>query len=72
MRDQIIYCIQCDNPFTFTVAEQNRLNAQGFDAPKRCPECRKRKQKSSTGEKKKRKRSREHREPWEIMEEDLD
>jgi len=72
MRDQTIYCIQCDNPFIFTAAEQHRMNSQGFDWPKRCSECRKNKQKSTTTEKKRRKRSREQREPWELMDDDLE
>ncbi len=70
MRDQIIHCIQCDNPFTFTVSEQKRVNSQGFDAPKRCPECRKHKQKSVNSEKRRRKRGRREVEPWEIAEDD--
>lgn len=70
MQDQTIYCIQCDNPFTFTVAEQKRVNSQGFDAPKRCPECRRKKQKSGNSEGRRRKRNRKEVEPWEIAEED--
>ena len=71
MRDQTLYCIQCDNPFTFTVAEQKRVNSQGFDAPKRCPECRKNKQKSGNSENKRKKRNRREMEPWEVVEDDF-
>ncbi len=71
MRDQTLYCIQCDSPFTFTVAQQKRVNSQGFDAPKRCPECRKHKQKSGNPENKRKKRGRRDVEPWEIVEDDF-
>ena len=67
MRDQTIYCIQCDSAFTFSVAEQKRSNSQGFDAPKRCPECRKRKQKSANSENGRRKRGQKQYEDWEMM-----
>lgn len=70
MRDQTIYCIQCDYPFTFGVFEQKRLNSLGFDAPKRCPECRKKKQKSANSEKGRRKRGRKQYENWEIIGDD--
>lgn len=43
MKDKLITCIQCENPFVFTAAEQTRFAASGFDQPKRCPECRKKK-----------------------------
>ena len=41
MKDKSIICIQCANPFVFSVAEQERFIASGFAIPKRCPECRK-------------------------------
>lgn len=43
MKDQEISCIQCENPFIFTVAEQQRFMRLEFDTPKRCPDCRKKK-----------------------------
>lgn len=43
MKDKRITCIQCENPFVFSVAEQERFLASGFANPKRCPECRKKK-----------------------------
>ena len=36
MRDLIFSCVQCDGTFVFSVAEQKRLDALGFDAPTRC------------------------------------
>lgn len=68
MQDQILYCVQCESPFSFTVSEQKRLNSQGFDAPKRCPECRKKKQKNASSDNKRKKRNRRQREPWEMIE----
>ncbi len=43
MKDKSIICIQCANPFVFSVAEQERFITSGFAIPKRCPECRKKK-----------------------------
>jgi len=43
MKDKVITCVQCGNPFVFAVAEQARFHKLGFDIPKRCPECRKKK-----------------------------
>jgi hypothetical protein len=40
MKDQMLFCVQCDEPFLFTVKEQLRHSRQGFDPPRRCPECR--------------------------------
>jgi hypothetical protein len=45
MRNKTIICIQCDEPFIFPVAEQERFERNGFDEPRRCPSCRKKKQK---------------------------
>jgi|APSaa5957512622_1039677.scaffolds.fasta_scaffold151078_1 hypothetical protein len=67
MGDLTIYCIQCDNPFTFTVADQKRLNLQGFNAPKRCPECRRNKQKSANSGNSRSNRGRKRYEDWEIV-----
>jgi len=68
MGDLTIYCVQCDNPFTFTVDDQKRLNSLGFDEPKRCPECRRHKQKSANSENRRNKRGRKRYEDWEIVE----
>jgi hypothetical protein len=46
MGDMTITCIQCEQPFLFTVAEQERFLAMGFDTPRRCPECREKKVKA--------------------------
>ncbi len=43
MKDKEIPCIQCGKPFLFTVADQRRFMRLGFDTPRRCPDCRKRK-----------------------------
>lgn len=40
-----IICMQCDNEFEFDEAEQARYAEKGYDAPHRCPECRKHKTK---------------------------
>jgi hypothetical protein len=41
VKEKEISCIQCEKPFVFTVAEQQRFLRLGFDTPKRCPDCRK-------------------------------
>jgi len=43
MKDKEIICIQCGKPFVFSVADQRRFMMLGFDTPRRCPDCRKRK-----------------------------
>ena len=43
MHEKRIICTQCGNSFVFTVAQQQRFSSLGFDAPKRCEECRKKK-----------------------------
>ena len=45
MKDKTIICIQCEKPFVFTGAEQERFLISGFAAPKRCSECRRKKTK---------------------------
>jgi hypothetical protein len=40
MKDQMLFCVQCDEAFLYTVKEQIRHERQGFDPPRRCPECR--------------------------------
>jgi len=45
MREKSIICTQCGKTFIFTVADQERFNSLGFNAPKRCGECRKKKMK---------------------------
>jgi hypothetical protein len=47
MKDKLLECVQCDNSFIFTVAEQQRFADQGFDEPRRCPDCRRKKAKAS-------------------------
>ena len=63
MESKIIQCIQCDNEFEFSVASQLEYEAKGYDEPKRCPECRKRKSKASSSnsdEKRRNKKKRFH------------
>jgi hypothetical protein len=45
MEEKTIICNQCGNPFIFTVSQQERVSALGFDEPKRCRDCRERKSK---------------------------
>ena len=45
MQDLHLQCLQCGQRFIFPVIEQQKYAAQGFDPPKRCPECRKHKTK---------------------------
>ena len=47
MEDLVIYCVQCEAPFVFPVAEQQRYADHNFDPPTRCPECRKNKSRSN-------------------------
>lgn len=45
MESQWIVCIQCDMEFEYETAEQVRHAEKGYDAPQRCPACRKHKHK---------------------------
>ena len=40
MKEKTIICNECGNPFTLTVAQQERIIALKFDEPKRCRDCR--------------------------------
>ena len=40
MNDQILFCVQCDEAFTFSFGEQEKYRQRGFDPPRRCPACR--------------------------------
>ncbi|WP_220204558.1 zinc-ribbon domain containing protein [Reticulibacter mediterranei] len=41
MTDQILYCRDCNQEFTFTVGEQEFYASRGLtNTPGRCPECR--------------------------------
>ena len=50
MKDQILDCVQCSEPFLFTTDEQQRYIGMGFDPPKRCPYCRKNRSNLTTAE----------------------
>jgi hypothetical protein len=60
----ILTCIQCDDDFEFSIHEQKKYNQRGFDAPLRCPQCRKNKYKDGVRvEKKKFKDKKKHHRP---------
>jgi hypothetical protein len=40
--------MQCGKSFVFTMAEQARCEAKGFDVPRRCPDCRRKKEKTES------------------------
>ncbi|WP_201372476.1 zinc-ribbon domain containing protein [Ktedonobacter robiniae] len=41
MTDQILYCRDCNQEFTFTIGEQEFYASRGLtNTPSRCPECR--------------------------------
>jgi hypothetical protein len=44
MKDKIITCIQCGSDFAISAKELERMHAHGFSMPKRCHDCRKKKQ----------------------------
>ena len=45
MKTEVITCIQCEKPFNFSESERQFFESKGFDIPKRCPDCRKKKNK---------------------------
>lgn len=45
MKTEFINCAQCDSEFEFTPSEQEQYFRKGFDPPKRCPDCRRKKSK---------------------------
>ena len=47
MNGKRVNCIQCENEFVVSQEELEFLQGRGFDEPRRCPLCRKRKSKSS-------------------------
>lgn len=47
MEDKKIVCAQCNEIFTLTNEEMERILSRGFGLPKRCPDCRKKKNKMS-------------------------
>ena len=48
MSDLILTCIQCYSDFVHDLREQKRFSRMGFDEPRRCPECRRRKTRGLT------------------------
>jgi len=47
MPDAMMTCVICESTFVFGEAEQKRYARLGFEDPKRCPECRKKKRKQA-------------------------
>ena len=47
MKNRTFICIQCGTEFGFTINEQRRYEKMGFDDPRRCPVCRKKKTKQT-------------------------
>jgi len=47
MNGKRVTCIQCDNDFVISEVELDFLQSRGFDEPRRCPLCRKKKSRSS-------------------------
>lgn len=47
MPDARMTCVICECTFVFGEAEQQRYARLGFEDPKRCPECRKKKRKQA-------------------------
>jgi Zn finger protein HypA/HybF involved in hydrogenase expression len=50
MKDQMLFCMQCDEPFIYSAKEQMRHSQQGFDSPRRCPVCRQHKVRMTGGD----------------------
>lgn len=42
--DKQLQCADCKQPFIFTAGEQEFYNLKGFTSPKRCKQCRVKKQ----------------------------
>ena len=50
LTDQILYCRDCNQEFTFTTGEQEFYASRGLtNAPSRCPECRAARKQSGGG-----------------------
>lgn len=47
MENKKIVCVQCNEIFAITYEEMEWILAKGFGLPKRCPDCRKKKNKMS-------------------------
>ena len=69
MEGKKIVCTKCDNPFVFTLSEQERFVVLGFTEPKRCRECRKNRLKPepSRYEVKSKQKRRQSRHQWESV-----
>ena len=47
MKTRLITCVQCEKEFEFSIIDQKNFRERGFDPPKRCPSCRRKKSKLS-------------------------
>ncbi|MFP3869793.1 MAG: zinc-ribbon domain containing protein [Syntrophobacteria bacterium] len=65
MEDRDISCMQCGKSFIFTHSEQERFHILGFDEPKRCAECRKKKAGGALSPQKEKVRNKRRRYQWE-------
>jgi CxxC-x17-CxxC domain-containing protein len=51
LTDQILYCRECNQEFTFTVGEQEFYASRGLtNTPGRCPDCRAARKQSNRGQ----------------------
>lgn len=59
MQEKTITCNQCGKLFIFTVGQQERVSALGFDEPERCRDCREKKSKESLSRREEKMRQKE-------------
>ena len=45
MQSEWLVCVQCEDEFEFSAADQIRYGEKGFEPPQRCPSCRRHKSK---------------------------
>ena len=69
MEEKTITCTNCGNEFLFAVSEQERFAVLGFNEPKRCRQCRRKKLKPETSryELKLKNKRRQPRHQWEYI-----
>jgi hypothetical protein len=53
---ETIVCIQCGDEFEVSGINREKLSDRGFDLPKRCPDCRRKKSKFAVDESNQRRR----------------
>lgn len=47
LEDRTITCTECGNDFVWTAKDQDFYRRKGFQQPKRCQDCRKKKQQAT-------------------------